>query len=133
MPYNNDPTPDAEADEIVRREAARHGMSETMYRMLRVAGTKEVQDLVHDLRSGPAQPSSIAAPPTERSAPHRGSGWVDAKPLGKQPGIDLIDQMVENDTLKQRLQARDERVRAALSEMEYQERIKKQQKLNKDD
>jgi hypothetical protein len=41
--------------------------------------------------------------------------------------------MVENDTMKQRLQARDERVRAALSEMEYQERIKKQHKLNKDD
>jgi hypothetical protein len=105
-------------------------MSETLFRMNRVAPTDVVQDIVRDLRSGPAQPSSIASTPSVPSAPHRGSGWVEPRPLGKQPGIDLIDQMVEADTMKQRLQARDESVRAALSEMEYQERIKKQHKLN---
>jgi hypothetical protein len=77
-----------------------------MYRMLKVAPTDVVQDIVWDHvgRRDVLQPSSIAAPPSDRaSGPHRGSGWVDAKPLGKQPGIDLIDQMCEAQTAKERL------------------------------
>jgi hypothetical protein len=135
MAYQNDPVSDTEADEIVRREAAKRGLTETQFRMLRVAPDSVVRDIVFDHvgRHDVMQPSSIATPPTDRASPTKGTGWVEPRPLTKQPGIDLIDQMVENDTMKQRLQARDERVRAALSEMEYQERIKKQHKLNKDD
>jgi hypothetical protein len=132
--YNNDPAPDADADEIVRREAARHGLTETKYRMMKAANTDVVQSIVWDHvgKNDVTRPTSMAAPPST-AAPERGTGWVEPRPLTKQPGIDLIDQMVENDTMKQRLQARDERVRAALSEMEYEDRIKKQHKLNKDD
>jgi hypothetical protein len=130
-PYNNDPVSDAEADEIVRREAAKHGLTETKYRMMKAANTDVVQSIVWDHvgKNDVTRPTSIAATPSA-AAPVRGTGWVEPRPFTKQPGIDLIDQMVENDTMKQRLQARDERVRAALTEMEYQERIKKQHKLN---
>jgi len=40
MAYDND----SAADEVVRREAALRGMTETLYRMLRAANTSVVQD-----------------------------------------------------------------------------------------
>jgi hypothetical protein len=103
MSYDND----AEANEIVRREAARRGISETMYRMLKVGGTDVVQSIVWDHvgRHDVMQPSSIISTPSDRSAPKRGTGWVEARPLGKQPGIDIIDEMVERQTAKERLHA----------------------------
>jgi hypothetical protein len=108
-------------------------MSETLYRMTRVAPTDVVQDIVRDLRSGPAQPSSIAAPPTDRAAPAKGTGWVDAKPLGKQPGIDLIDQMVERQTAKERLQAAQEQMRAAIERQKYEELMREKRERERKD
>jgi hypothetical protein len=94
-------------DELIRREAAKMGISETTYRMLKVAGTDAVQSIVQDHvgKHDVTQPSSIAVRPTDRASPERGTGWVDAKPLGKQPGIDLIDQMVEHQTATERMEA----------------------------
>jgi hypothetical protein len=94
-------------DELVRREAARHGLSETQYRMLKVAGTDVVQSIVQDHvgRASVTTPSSMASTPGSASAPERGTGWRDAKPLGPQRDIGLIDQMVENQTQMERLQA----------------------------
>jgi hypothetical protein len=120
MAYNND----AEADEIVRREAAKRGISETMYRMLRVADTSLVQDLVNDLRGGPPQRSSII-PQNNRSGPAEpGSGWRDAKPLTTPPGIEHVDRMVEVQTARERLQA----VREAIEADEALKRARDKQK-----
>jgi hypothetical protein len=115
--YNND----AEADEIVRREAARQGLTETTYRMLKAAPTDLVRSIVFDHVGKPdvTQPSSMAATP-ERSAPKRGTGWVEARPLEKQPGIDLIDQMVENQTALERIQTAHERAKVTLDLKAYQ-------------
>jgi hypothetical protein len=122
MPYNNDPAPDAEADEIVRREAAKRGLTETKYRMMKAANTDVVQSIVWDHvgRNDVTRPTSMAFTPST-AAPERGTGWVDARPLGKQPGIDLIDQMVENQTAKERIQAAQEQLRATLEMQKYEE------------
>jgi hypothetical protein len=97
---------DAEANEIVRREAARRGISETMYRMLKVGPTDVVQDIVRDHvgRADVTRPSSMASTP-ERSAPKRGTGWYDPKPLTTPPGVEHIDRMVEAATAKERMQS----------------------------
>jgi hypothetical protein len=123
MSYDND----AEANELVRREAARRGISETMYRMLKVAPTDVVQSIVWDHvgRADATRPSSIISTPSDRAAPKRGTGWVEARPLGKQPGIDLIDQMVENQTARERIATADEQMRAALARKEFEEKFKK--------
>jgi hypothetical protein len=78
-----------------------------MFRQLRVAPTSVVQDIVWDTvgKHDVTQPASLGATPSDRSAPERGTGWVDARPLTKQPGIDLIDQMVERQTATERMEA----------------------------
>jgi hypothetical protein len=101
MPYNND----QEADEIVRRESAKMGISETMYRQLKVAPTDVVQSIVWDHigKNSVMQPSSII-PENNRQGPvEPGTGWAEQRPLTKQPGIDIIDQMVEHQTQMERL------------------------------
>jgi hypothetical protein len=118
MTYSND----LEADEIVRREAAKRGISETMYRMLRVADTSVIQDIVSDHvgKRDVMQPASLATP-SDRAPPERGTGWVEPRPLTKQPGIDVIDQMVEAQTAKERIQAAQEQLRATLEMQKYEE------------
>jgi len=92
-PYNNDPPSDPADDEIVRREARLRNMSETLYRMNRACPTSLMQDIVNDLRSGPAQRSSII--PDNRSAPvERGSGGGD-RPLTPPPGIEHVDAIAD--------------------------------------
>jgi hypothetical protein len=78
------------------------------------------------------QPSSLAATP-ERSAPARGTGWVDAKLLGKQPGIDLIDAMVETQSAKERIQAAEERRRAAIEMQKYEELMREKRERERKD
>jgi hypothetical protein len=97
----------ADDDELIRREASRRGLTETMFRQLRVAPTSVVQDIVWDTvgKHDVTQPSSIAVRPTASAPSERGTGWVDARPLTKQPGIDLIDQMVERQTATERMEA----------------------------
>jgi hypothetical protein len=90
--------------------------------MNRACPTSLIQDVVADHvgKSSPLTPSSMATTPGEHSAPHRGSGWVEARPLGKQPGIDLIDQMVENQTALERIQTAHERAKVTLDLHAYQ-------------
>jgi hypothetical protein len=68
-------------------------MSETLYRMTRACPTSLMQDIVNDLRGGPARPSSII--PDNRSAPvERGSGGGD-RPLTPPPGIEHVDAIAD--------------------------------------
>jgi hypothetical protein len=114
--YSND----AEEAEIVRREAAKRGISETMYRMLRVADTKGVQDLVNDFRGGPTQSSSIM-PQRDRSGPaERGSGWQKERPLRAPEGIDLIDRMCATADAVERIQTAHERAKVTLDLRAYE-------------
>ena len=107
-------------DELIRREAARQGLTETTYRMLRVASTKEVQDIVNDLRSGPAQPSSII-PENNRLGPaERGTGWLPERPLRAPEGVDLIDRMCITADALERIQTAHERAKVALDLKAYQ-------------
>ena len=101
MSYSND----AEADEIVRREAAKRGISETMYRMLKVAPTDVVQSIVWDHVGKPdvTRPSSMASTP-DRSV-ERGTGWAKERPIRPPEGIEHIDRMVEAATAKERMQS----------------------------
>jgi hypothetical protein len=109
-------------DELVRREAARQGLTETTYRMLKAAPTSLIQDIVSDHvgKSSPLTPSSMVTSPSDRSEPKRGTGWVEARPLGKQPGIDLVDQMVEHQTALERIQTAHERAKVTLDLHAYQ-------------
>jgi hypothetical protein len=107
-------------DELIRREAARQGLTETTYRMLRVASTKEVQDIVNDLRSGPAQPSSII-PENNRLGPaERGTGWQRERPIQPPEGVSLIDQMCENQSALERIRTAHERAKVTLDLKAYQ-------------
>jgi hypothetical protein len=107
-------------DELIRREAARQGLAETTYRMLRVAGTREVQDIVNDLRSGPAQPSSMI-PENNRLGPaQRGTGWQKERPIQPPDGLNLIDQMCENQSALERIRTAHERAKVTLDLKAYQ-------------
>jgi hypothetical protein len=46
-----------------------------------------------------------ASAPTPHAEPPRPSGWQPFTPLTTQPGIDIIDRMVEADTARQRADA----------------------------
>jgi hypothetical protein len=52
--------------------------------------------------------------------------------MGKQPGIDLIDRMVENQTAKERIQAAQEQLRAALELQKYEELMRDKKKRKRD-
>jgi hypothetical protein len=121
-PYNNDPPSDPADDELVRREAAKAGLTETKYRMMRAANTDVVQSIVWDHvgRADVTRPSSMATTPSGR-APKRGTGWVEPRPLTKQPGIDIIDEMVERQTAKERIREAQDQLRASLEMKKYEE------------
>jgi hypothetical protein len=93
-------------DELVRREAARHGLSETQYRMIKAAGTDVVQSIVQDHvgKADVSRPSSMAATP-DRAPPAKGTGWAREIPLRPPEGVEHIDRMVEAQTAKERLHA----------------------------
>jgi hypothetical protein len=97
----------ADDDELIRQEAERRGLTETMFRMLRAAGTDVVQAIVWDHvgRPSPLTPASMNSTPGERSAPERGDGWRDAKPLSAPPGIEHVDALCEAQAERERRQA----------------------------
>jgi hypothetical protein len=106
---------DAAADEVIRREAARLGLTETQYRMIKAAGTDVVQSIVWDHigRHDVNKPASMTAKPNAGSGPvERGTGWAKEIPLRPPEGVALIDQMVEAQTAKERLHAAVEAIEA---------------------
>ena len=50
-------------------------------------------------------PKDFGQPVSAPNPPSSGSGWQVQRELGPQPGIDLIDRMVENATARERAQA----------------------------
>jgi len=107
-------------DELIRQEAARRGISETTLRMYKAAPDSLVRDIVNDLRSGPARPSSII-PDNNRSGPAApGSGWQKERPLRAPEGIDLIDRMCANADALERIQTAHERAKITLDLQAYE-------------
>jgi len=83
-------------DELFEVFCKRLGISSVQLKMMLVTPDKLIQDIVKDHRRDVHSPSSPLAKPNERPAEVvRGSGWVDATPLGPPPGINLVDQIAE--------------------------------------
>jgi hypothetical protein len=76
------------ADKSIADDAARLGIEEWRLTMARAVGDDLVRSVVEDNR-GSRAPSSPAEPVK------RGTGWSDPVPLKPQPGIDIIDAMVD--------------------------------------
>jgi hypothetical protein len=55
------------------------------------------------------------------NVPGSGTGWQAERGLGPQPGIDLIDRMVENATARERAQAHQPDLMQALMTMSQQQ------------
>ncbi len=56
--------------------------------------TDAVRSVVHDLRRGVAEPSSIMPQPSQPQV-ERGSGWREQNPLGPPSGVAICDQLVD--------------------------------------
>jgi hypothetical protein len=97
-------------DELIREEARRRGISETMLRMLKAAPTNLVRDVVFDHvgKRDVLQPSSII-PENNRSTPvERGSGWQSERPIRPPEGIEHVDALCQaQDEREQRRAALD--------------------------
>jgi len=63
-----------------------------------------MREICNDFRGG--MPQSTSMLPDQPSRPvKKGSGWVPQVPLRSPDGVELIDQMVEADTQRQRQEA----------------------------
>jgi hypothetical protein len=98
---------DGAADDLIRREAALRGISETLLRMLRACPTSLIQDVVADHvgKPSPLTPSSMATSSADRATSNRGNGWYDPKPLTAPPGIEHVDALCEAATERERRKA----------------------------
>jgi len=64
--------------------------------LVKAVPDEQVRDIVHDLKSGPAQPSGLLAPSGSSGPKERGTGWRDGLPLeGSVPGINYVDQLCD--------------------------------------
>jgi hypothetical protein len=91
-------------NELLEREAKARGLSVTQYLMMKAVPDNLMRDIVNDFRGG--MPQSTSMIPDQPSAPvKRGSGWTKERPLRPPDGVELIDQMVEADTARQRQEA----------------------------
>jgi hypothetical protein len=91
-------------DELVRREAALRGISETMLRMLKAVPDSLMADIVNDFRRGMPQSTSML-PPQPAKPVRKGSGWLPERPLRSPPGAEpggAIDRMCIADDMRQR-------------------------------
>jgi hypothetical protein len=61
--------------------------------LVNAVGDKQVREIVHDLRSGRAEPGFL--PPDGSLPKKRGSGWQKPAELGSPPGLKYIDQLVD--------------------------------------
>src|SRR5262245_9820130 len=71
-----------------------------------VAAVPDVQTaaIVHEMRHGPAQSSSMTKPAAATEPPKTigTKGWVDARPLTPPEGIGLVDQIAEGFAKRER-------------------------------
>jgi hypothetical protein len=110
----------ADEEELLIAEAMRRGISVTTLRMYKACPDSLMRDIANDLRSGPAQPSSII-PENNRSAPgERGSGWQKERPLRPPEGYELIDRMCRTADAVERIQTAHERVKVTLDLRAYE-------------
>jgi hypothetical protein len=92
------------ADELLEQLCKRLGISVTQYLMQRAVPDSLMRQIVNDFRGG--MPQSASMLPDQASKPVvRGCGWVPERPLRPPDGVELIDQMVEADTARQRQEA----------------------------
>jgi hypothetical protein len=84
-------------------EARAQGLEPWQAQMARAVPTDVVRDIVSDAykRRGPS--SFVPERPSEPV--QRGSGWVDAQPLGPPPGDRYIQQMCDHAAAEERLSA----------------------------
>jgi hypothetical protein len=94
----------AAENELLEQWCKMLGVSVTQYLMQRAAPDSLMRQLVADNRRGISQSTSLL--PDQPSKPVvRGSGWVAERPLRPPDGVELIDQMVEADSARQRQEA----------------------------
>jgi hypothetical protein len=117
-------------DELIQREAAARGISETMLRMLKATPDSLMRDLMADARKGISSSASMI-PDRERKQPPvaKGSGWVEPRPLSQPPGIDKIDAMCIEQGRRERLVKIHERL-AELQRLEEIERRRRDRELD---
>jgi hypothetical protein len=60
--------------------------------MARAVPDRLMADIVNDFRSGPSVPKALADEPKPEK---RGTGWIEATPLGPAPNSELVDRIVE--------------------------------------
>jgi hypothetical protein len=114
------------ADELLEQLCKRLGISVTQYLMQRACPDSLMRQIVSDFRGG--MPQSTSMIPDQPTKPvKRGSGWVPERPLRPPDGVDLIDQMVENDTQRQRQEAVAKTVKLQLEMAEDLRRFTEQQ------
>jgi hypothetical protein len=92
-------------NELLELAAKMHGFSSvTQYLMWKATPDSLMRDVCNDFRGG--MPQSTSMLPEQPSRPVvRGSGWVSERPLRSPDGVELIDQMVEADSARQRQEA----------------------------
>jgi hypothetical protein len=78
----------------VEAEARRRGIEPYQVRAAQAVPNRLVRDIVADAYRGISQSASMLPPSREPPKP-KGTGWVDAAPIGQPPGVKIIDQMCE--------------------------------------
>jgi hypothetical protein len=110
----------ADEEELLIAEAMRRGISVTTLKMYKACSDSLMRDLVNDLRSGPAQPSSIIPDNNRLGAGERGSGWQKEIPLRPPEGVELIDRMCRTADAVERIQTAHERAKVTLDLRAYE-------------
>jgi len=83
---------EAMARAALEREARARGIEPWQLEMARAVPDETVRAIVKDLRSGPAQRSSLADGGSEKP---RAGGVAVERPLGPPPGVGLCDQLMD--------------------------------------
>ena len=93
------PVEEAKRNEALQREAKALGLQPWQLRAMRAVPTDVVRDIVNDSRTYDPAPRSMAAKPAgseEKKPVQRGTGWVNAVPLGPQPGAEHIERIADH-------------------------------------
>jgi hypothetical protein len=86
---------DFSAQEEIRKEAKRRGISEATLEASRAVPTDLVRSIVDDFRRGPSQPSSIASPPKIEIETRRATSTSEPVPL-VTPYVSHVDRIAQS-------------------------------------